>query len=223
MPAFKHFVAGALTLAAIATQPVSAATMIDDFSLPVPAAVIQILNDPNPQTIVTNLGGGTTRTAIFTVLSTPVLFSSLNGGIGGGVLAAGFNPVSFGTVDVNYVFAAPVDLSAENFFLIESAAGVGPVVTADVVLQTAAGNLTRTFILPAGGGFVGNYLDFSGFAGLGDRSQTNGVQIRFNGSASSSLLIDSVQTTTQTPEPGTALTMLLAVPALAALRRRAKA
>lgn len=210
----KTFALATLALIAAAVPSANGASLTDDFSLPTPASTVQILNDPNPHSIVTALPGGTTRTATFHVLSA-VIFNSLSGGIGGGMLAAGFNAVSFGEVVLNYSFASARDFSADGLIELVSAGSAG--VGANFVIQTSTGNLTLNSVLPTLASFTPTQYLFSSFAGTGNLTQVTGLELRLPTAASASFLIDSISVL-PTPEPGSAL--LLALPVLAILRRR---
>jgi hypothetical protein len=199
-----------------------AATMIDDFSVPVPAASFSISPDGNPSMFNHAVSPNTSRNVLLLVNSA-VTFQSLFGGIGEGILVASFNTVSTGAVSVTYSFAAPLDLSGDNALAINSAAsaGFGANTPLSINIGTTSGTRTLSTTLANNATITPVIFHYAGFSGAGDLSQVTSLSLQITGNAASSFLIDSVSSVT-VPEPSTWMSLLLAAPLLAASRRRRK-
>ena len=193
----RIFGVATFALMAAAVQPVSGATLIDDFSQPIPAVNVFIGPASNPQEVVTALGGGTSRTARFEVLS-GLGFQSLVGGVGDGTFAAGFNALSTGLVRLTYTFGSSLDLSSEALLAIVSATQNS--VPLGIVIQTSLGDLSLANNLAPSAGFASNNYLLANFTGTGNLAQVTGLVITATGASGSNFLLDSISAT-PTPEP----------------------
>ncbi len=210
--------------------------LIDDYSLPTPAAGYAIAPDANPTTIVTDLGGGTTRTVTLTVTNPAIPgTNALTGSVGDGLFSASFNVFSSGTISIAYSFA-----SALNFipnvaaggdpgslqFLGAGDSGFAADIPVTITVATATGNLTGNTTLPLTTTFSPVDLPLAGLTGTGDLTQVNGVTLDFTAGQAADLIFDSLNVTTpdapppaDVPAPPAALLALAALPILG-LRRK---
>lgn len=216
----------ALLTGVLMCGPLSAAVLIDDFSLPTPSTSFQIGNDPNPTSINTVLSANLSRAVALAVNPNglPAAFNSLSGGVGGGIFAASYSAVANGQFSIDYLFAAPVDLleGGANVALdivAAASSGGGAPIDLSLLIATTAGNLTLNTTMAQSNVFTSRTYNFSTFSGTGNLAQVTGLSLIVGAPNGTSVLLDSVSAVS-TPEPGTALSLLLALPVMAALRRR---
>lgn len=210
--------------------------LIDDYSQPTPAAGYAIGPDANPTTIVTDLGGGTTRTVTLTVTNPAIPgTNALTGSVGDGLFSASFNVFSAGTVSIAYSFATALNFipnvadggtPGSLQFLGAGDSGFAADIPVAITVTTATGNLTGLTTLPLTTDFSPVDLPLSGLTGTGDLTQVNGVTLDFTAGQAADLIFDSLNVTTpdapppaDVPAPPAVLLALAALPVLG-LRRK---
>jgi hypothetical protein len=223
----------ALAAVALTTSAARADIEIDTFNQPDPVVQYAIGPDPNPFVLVTNLGGGLTRSITLTVTSA-VGTNSLVGQVGGAgpiptgnMFTASFDVASSGTVGIVYAYTSSQNFDPNGFpgsltFRAAGDNGFGSDIPLTVTINTAAGDLTFNGFLPLTATVTDLDIPFSSFTGTGDLTQVNGVTINMTGGQAADLLIDSIGVRTPdqptVPAPPAALLALAALPALGAYR-----
>ncbi len=223
------------TLAAIAALLILSAfaradVILDDFSQPTPGVQFVIANtNSNPYTLPpTNLGGGTIRTATFTVTSpSPAGPFSLLGVVGGGTVDMFLDSTSSGNAVIGYTFGTPLDiagiggstgairLSAQSFATVGN-----PNVAYTLDILTATGTLSATGSFANSAGFVDQDVAFTGLTGTGDLTKVTGLTLTVTGNTADDFRLDKIAVTEpqQVPAPAGVFLALAALPALG-LRR----
>ena len=228
------------TLAAIAALLMVSAfaradVILDDFTSPTPGVEFAISNtNTSPYTITTDLGGGTIRTATFTVTSpNPAGSFSLVGVVGGGSVDMFFNSTSSGNAVINHVFGTPLDLqgiggSAGAIRLTTQSIGNPDVAyTLDVI--TATGTLSASGSFANSTVFVDRDVAFTSLnssipGGTGDLSQVTGLKLTVTGNTADDFRLDKIAVTEpqQVPAPAGVFLALAALPVLGFRRYFAK-
>ena len=222
------------TLAAVVALLVVSAfaradVILDDFTNPTPGAQFIIANtNSNPYTITTNLGGGTIRTATFTVTSpTPAGPFSLLGVVGGGTVDMFLDSTSSGNAVITHTFGTSLDIagiggsSGAIRLTAQSSATVGnPDVAYTLQVLTATGTLTKTGSFVNSAGFVDQDVAFTSLTGTGDLTKVTGLTLTITGNTADDFRLDKIAVTEpqQVPAPAGVFLALAALPMLG-LRR----
>ena len=203
--------------------------ILEDFTNPTPGAQFVIANTNNsPYTITTDLGGGTIRTANFTVTSpTPAGPFSLLGVVGGGSVDMFFDSTSSGNAVINHAFGAPIDIQGIGGstgairLTTQSFATVGnPDVAYTLQVLTSTGTLSASGSFVNSAGFVDQDVAFTSLTGTGDLSQVTGLNLTVTGNTADDFRLDKIAVTEpqQVPAPAGVFLALAALPVLG-LRR----
>ena len=226
------------TLAAIAallfvSACARADVILDDFTNPTPGSQFVIANtNSNPYTITTDLGGGTIRTATFTVTSpSPAGPFSLLGVVGGGSVDMFLDSTSSGNAVITHTFGAPLDIAGIGGstgairLTTQSFATVGnPDVAYTLSIATATGTLTASGSFANSAGFVDQDVAFTSLAGTGDLTQVTGLTLTVSGNTADDFRLDKIAVTEpqQVPAPAGVFLALAALPVIGLRRYFAK-
>jgi len=208
--------------------------ILDDFTNPMPGSQFVIANtNNNPYTITTDLGGGTMRTATFTVTSpSPAGPFSLLGVVGGGSVDMFFDSTSSGNAVITHTFGAPLDIQGIGGstgairLTTQSFATVGnPEVGYTLQVQTATGTLSSTGSFANSASFIDQDVAFTSLTGTGDLSQVTGLTLTVNGGTADDFRLQKIAVTEpqQVPAPAGVFLALAALPVFGLRRYLRKA
>lgn len=213
------------------TAPTRADIVLDDFSQPTPTVVTNVPPQANPTTVVTDLGGGVTRSITYTVNalgSSPTLQGQVSAG-GQLVVDIGFDAGA--TVAIQYSLGSmnfvPTGATGAITLTGQSQLSLGDNLptTYTLSIATATGTLT-------GGGalsptLTSSPISLASLSGTGDLTQVNGLTLTLNAGRAADFAIDSLGITTPdapppnvVPAPPAALLALAVLPVLALRRKR---
>ncbi len=215
----------ALAALLVSSTAANADVILDDFTNPTPGAQFVIASvNASPYTITTNLGGGTVRTATFTVTSpTPAGPFSLLGVVGGGTVDMFLDSTSSGNAVISHAFGAAIDFSgiggstgAVRLSTQSSASFGNPNVAYSLSVLTATGTLSTTGSFANSAGFIDQDVAFTSLTGTGDLSQVTGISLTVNGQTADDFRLTQIGLTTptvqQVPAPPAVFLALAALP-----------